>query len=79
MEFKMTFKKINKKSQVIIEYFLLTAAVLALTTLTLFYTQSTTFTNNDPAHPGIREICAAATNRAVLSISGVTEGNTITP
>ena len=71
----MTFKKINKMGQVIIEYFLLTAAVLAVV---LFFSQSRFFARQNPGDPpGIKEICAAATNRAILAIDGVEEGNTI--
>ena len=63
----MTFKKINKMGQVVIEYFLLTAAVLAVV---LFFANTQIF--ND-----IKENCRVATNQTIHAISGVVEGNAI--
>ena len=71
----MTFKKINKMGQVIIEYFLLTAVVLAVV---LFFSQNRFFARQNPGDPpGIKEICANAANLTIHAISGVEEGNTI--
>ena len=69
MEFVMTFKKINKMGQSIIEYFLLYAAVLAAI---LFFADTQIFKD-------IKENCRVATNETIHAISGVEEGNTITP
>ena len=53
--------------QVVIEYFLLTAAVLAVV---LFFANTQIF--ND-----IKENCRVATNQTIHAISGVVEGNAI--
>jgi cell division protein FtsL len=65
MEFIMTFKKINKTGQAIIEYFILTTVVLAVV---LFFSQSKFYKD-------VNKSLTDSTNQAITNI-GFEEGDT---